>query len=406
MNRRQLIKGTAVLGGVVAAGGVGGVLWMRDGRDAWEAEVEAVRRAIAPGASASDHTRALVRAATLAANSHNTQPWRFAAGDGAITIAPDFARRCAVVDPDDHHLYASLGCATENMVQAAPLIGLAADARFDAAMDAVTVGLQPGTVQSSGLGAAIVRRQCARSLYDGRAVPGEQLKMLEAAGRGAGVEIVILTEPAAVEDVLALIIEGNTRQVEDPAFVAELKRWLRFSYRDAVDTRDGLFSAASGSPVIPGLVGNLIFGLVFTARGENARYAAQVRSSSGLAVFVSEHDDKTHWVEAGRAVERFALTATTLGLSHAFVNQVVEVAEVRHNLAGRLGLGDRRPDFVVRFGYGPDMPRSLRRPVDWHQFVRGVGGRGEGLPGADPRVLAPSPQYRGRLRRPAHRPCA
>ena len=364
MNRRQLIKGTAALGGVVAAGGVGGVLWMRDGRDTWEAEVEAVRRAIAPGASVSDQTRELVRAATLAANSHNTQPWRFAVGDGAIAIAPDFARRCAVVDPDDHHLYASLGCAAENMVQAAPLIGLAADARFDAAMDAVTVGLQPGTVQSPGLGAAIVRRQCARSLYDGRAVPGEQLKMLEAAGRGAGVEIVILTEPAAVEDVLALIIEGNTRQVEDPAFVAELKRWLRFSYRDAVNTRDGLFSAASGSPVIPGVVGNLIFGLVFTAKAENARYAAQVRSSSGLAVFVSEHDDKAHWVEAGRAVERFALTATTLGLSHAFVNQAVEVAAVRHSLAGRLGLGDRRPDFVVRFGYGPDMPRSLRRPVD------------------------------------------
>ncbi len=92
--------------------------------------------------------------------------------------------------------------------------------------------------------------------------------------------------------------------------------------------------------------------------------ADQVRSSSGLAVFVSEVDDKTHWVEAGRAVERFALTATTLGISHAFVNQAVEVAAVRRRLADRLGLGARRPDFIVRFGYGPEMPRALRRPVD------------------------------------------
>jgi hypothetical protein len=79
---------------------------------------------------------------------------------------------------------------------------------------------------------------------------------------------------------------------------------------------------------------------------------------------VSEIDDKSHWVEAGRAAERFALTATTLGISHAFVNQAVEVVETRRRLAERFGLGDRRPDCVLRFGYGPQMPRSLRRPVD------------------------------------------
>jgi hypothetical protein len=29
-----------------------------------------------------------------------------------------------------------------------------------------------------------------------------------------------------------------------------------------------------------------------------------------------------------------------------------------------LGIGDRRPDLVVRFGYGPETSRSLRRPLD------------------------------------------
>ncbi len=47
---------------------------MRDGRHAWEAEVEAVRRTVLPGASASESPGTLVRAAPLAANSHNTQP--------------------------------------------------------------------------------------------------------------------------------------------------------------------------------------------------------------------------------------------------------------------------------------------------------------------------------------------
>jgi hypothetical protein len=43
--------------------------------------------------------RELIRYATLAANSHNTQPWKFAAGERRITIAPDLARRCPADAP-------------------------------------------------------------------------------------------------------------------------------------------------------------------------------------------------------------------------------------------------------------------------------------------------------------------
>ena len=67
----------------------------------------------------------LVWYATLAPSSHNTQCWRFALEDAAITILPDPSRRCPAVDPDDHHVYVSLGCATENLVQAALAHGLA-----------------------------------------------------------------------------------------------------------------------------------------------------------------------------------------------------------------------------------------------------------------------------------------
>jgi hypothetical protein len=84
----------------------------------------------------------------------------------------------------------------------------------------------------------------------------------------------------------------------------------------------------------------------------------------GIAVFVSDADSKAHWVEAGRCYERFALQATVLGIRNAFLNQPVEVANVRPQFAGHLGVGSRRPDLVVRFGRGPEMPRSLRRPVE------------------------------------------
>ena len=68
-------------------------------------------------------------------------------------------------------------------------------------------------------------------------------------------------------------------------------------------------------------------------------------------------------MEAGRCYERFALQTTALGIRNAFLNQPVEVAALRPQFAGFLGIGARRPDLVVRFGRGPGMPRSLRRPV-------------------------------------------
>eukprot|EP01035_Chromulina_nebulosa_P063692 gene63693-biopygen46523 len=100
-----------------------------------------------------------------------------------------------------------------------------------------------------------------------------------------------------------------------------------------------------------------------SAAAENDKCRDQIASSAGLAVFVSAQDDPAHWLASGRAYQRFALQATALGISHAFLNQAVEVPQVRRRLAAQLTPG-RRPDLIVRFGYGPAMPPSLRRPVD------------------------------------------
>ncbi|HSO47720.1 MAG TPA: Tat pathway signal protein, partial [Rhizobiaceae bacterium] len=148
------------------------------------------------------------------------------------------------------------------------------------------------------------------------------------------------------------------------AFMRELKSWLRFSPRQAMDTGDGLFSATSGNPVLPAWLGPLLLDFVFKADAENEKYARHIASSAGIAIFVAQKNDPEHWVLAGRACQRFALQATALGLKHAFINQPVEVAGLRPELADLVGLPGRRPDIVMRFGYGPTLPYSARRPVE------------------------------------------
>ena len=361
MQRRNFVVGAAA-GLAVVAGAV--ALWLRRGVSVWGEAVAVLRRPVVRGLGGDPALRELVRMATLAANSHNTQAWRFVLGAGENVILPDFSRRCPVVDPDDHHLFASLGAAAENIVQAAPALGLMATVRFEAAGDGrIVVALQPGPPVVHAMAEAILRRQCTRGLYDGRPVPAEDLRVLVAEAAGDGVEVRLITERPAMDAVAALVIAGNTQQMGDAGFLAELKQWLRFDYASAVDSRDGLFAACSGNPVMPDLVGRAIFDKVVTASGENQKYRAQIAGSAGLCVFVAAQDDRAGWVTAGRAYQRFALQATVLGVRHAFVNQAVEVPAQRSQLAELLKLGGRRPDLVVRFGYGDALPASLRRPV-------------------------------------------
>ena len=308
--------------------------------------------------------RELVRYATLAPSSHNTQCWKFGIAEHSISILPDLSRRCPAVDPDDHHLFVSLGCATENLIHAALANGLMGEATFKTVpADVIQVDLHPTKAIASPFHEAMIRRQCTRAEFDGRAVSSEELGLLQRAGSGQGIKLLLLTEKASMEKVLEYVVQGNTTQMNDPAFVSELKAWIRFSDAEAVRTGDGLFSRSSGNPSVPRWLGSPLFPLFFRADNENDKYAKHVRSSAGIAVFVSAANDKAHWIETGRCYERFALQATALGIRNAFLNQPMEVSAVRPQLASWLGIGHLRPDLVVRFGRGPTMPPSLRRPI-------------------------------------------
>jgi hypothetical protein len=218
-------------------------------------------------------------------------------------------------------------------------------------------------VTRSPLFEVIPQRQCTRTESDGKPVSLEDLKLLEQAGTGKGVRVLLFTDKAKMESVLEHVVQGNLAQIKDKDFVDELKTWIRFSESEALEKGDGLFSRTSGNPTLPRWLGSFMFDMFFSAKAENEKYAKQIRSSAGIAVFVSEANDKAHWVEVGRSYERFALQATALGIRNAFLNQPVEVASIRPQFANFLGIGQQRPDLVVRFGRGPAMPQSLRRPV-------------------------------------------
>ena len=70
---------------------------------------------------------ALVSAAVLAANPHDTQPWLFKVTAGTIELFADLSRNLGAMDSYVREMHLGLGCAIENMMHAAGPNGYAVE---------------------------------------------------------------------------------------------------------------------------------------------------------------------------------------------------------------------------------------------------------------------------------------
>lgn len=329
----------------------------------YDAQADQIRQPLEKDAPMTTQMRELIRYATLAANGHNTQPWKFAVKEDAIEIHPDYTRRLPVVDPQDRELWISLGCALENLLVAARATGYAAEVTYPEAADYIHIRLTADSPQNSPLLAAIELRQNTRSEYDGQPVKAADLDQIQALPLESGIELRYVLNPTGLETVLDYVNEGNLRQYADKAFIDELVYWLRFNKKEALASLDGLFSGSSGNPEVPGWLGRLFVAGAKPQQQADAE-AKKLRSSPGAVVIASTADDKAAWVRTGQVYERLALTMTSLNIKSAFLNQPLEVVDLRSQFQHGMGLGAFAPQLLVRFGYAAAMPRSLRRPVE------------------------------------------
>lgn len=310
-----------------------------------------------------DPMRVLIQYATMAANGHNAQAWKFAVVEGEITLLPDRSRRLEVVDPDDRELWMSLGCALENLLIAARAFGYDAEVSYPDAQESVRVKLELGTAQPDALFEAIPLRQNTRSKYDGRPVAGEDFAKIEGLPLEPGVSLSFASTPDRLAVAGDAVYSGTLQQYADRAFLGELIAWLRFTRKEAMATTDGLFSRCSGNPEVPRWLGKRVVAGMKPQQQAHTD-ADKLRSSAGAVVIASQADEPGAWVRTGQVYERLALTLTSLGIQSAFLNQPIEVAGLRGEFQSAMGLGSSLPQLLVRYGYGPVLPRSLRRSLE------------------------------------------
>jgi nitroreductase len=292
--------------------------------------------------------RRLLVAAGEAPSVQNTQPWRFrVVGREVVELSADPGRRLTVSDPRGRSLYVSCGAALFNLRLAIrwagyrPLVVLRSDTDTEPRPIAVVSMAETGPPGpwERRLYEAIPARRTNREPYDGAPVPPAVLAELKIAASREGASLVPLSAPAVTE-MLEYAAMAEDELALDPLYLDELNRW-------------GLPAFVRG----PAPEGDPPLTRRFGDRGRVAAFEPR----PWLAVLATTGDRPADWLRAGQALQRVLLTATVHGLSASFLNQPLDLRDMRRRTDPRHRRG--HPQMIIRLGYGPAVPRAPRRPA-------------------------------------------
>ncbi|GAB3159704.1 Acg family FMN-binding oxidoreductase [Microbispora hainanensis] len=288
----------------------------------------------------------------------NTQPWRLKAVRGEFAeLLADPDRRLRISDPRGRSLHISCGAALFNLRLAVrtashrPMIWLLPNkAEEPRLLAAVRMSAsEPAPLPTRELYECIGLRRTNREPFSERRVPEHVLTDLRQAAAREGAGLVVLDRSASA-DLLEYVAIADEELSKDGDYQAELRAWTMSGSR-----HDGLPSYVQGPGCADDPAPVRDFG---THRGPGP---VHFESRPQLAVLTTAGDSPAFWLRAGQALQRVLLTAAAYGVSASFLNQPLDLRDMRRRSDPRHRCG--HPQMIVRLGYGPVVPRAPRRPV-------------------------------------------
>lgn len=330
--------------------------------------------------TAAETARYVVAKAVWAPSVHNTQPWRFTVSGQQISLHADAGRRLVVADPDGREMLISCGAALFNVRLALRSLGYLPETRVlpDPGQPSLVaqVSWRPGVADEfeRRLFGHMLTRRSHRGAFDPEPLPPGLLTSLRtaAAQEGAALRIVADDGRRAVLAAVTETAERHQRLVGERA--RELARWAPppgSARSDGVPATSYPARAEHTEPYFPGRDFAHGHGWGLPPLG-TARWGR----AAGVAGLVTTTADRpADWVNAGQALQRILLTASTSGAAVALHSQPLELPWLREFIRTQLSDG-AYPHLVLRIGLVTQVAVSVRRDPDEVLFSTGASSPG------------------------------
>ncbi|MEW6305227.1 MAG: nitroreductase [Verrucomicrobiota bacterium] len=308
----------------------------------------------------------LLQYAILAPSTHNTQPWLFRIRGEDIELYTDRARALRVSDPDGRELVMSCGAALFNLQAALRHynvmgdVDLFPDPSDPDLLARLWLGHQRGmSIENTIIFHAITKRHTNRQAFEDRPVPETLLGILQEAAEEEGAWLHVAKGPEEHVALADLISIAERKQWANKRFRLELAAWV---HSNRANSRDGIPEYAQNVDDLLSYAGPLVVRTFDLGEGEAAKDAEIARYSPVLAVLGTDNDDPQSWLAAGQALEHVLLRARAENVWASFLNQPVEVTEMRPEVTAVLNRTGHA-QLILRLGYGPEVKPTPRRDL-------------------------------------------
>ncbi|MUG95464.1 nitroreductase [Scytonema sp. UIC 10036] len=319
--------------------------------------------------SPSEQLDFLLNYAVLAPSQYNAQPWLFKIAHETIELYADRTRALPVIDPQDRELIMSCGAALYNLRLAIRHFGYVDVVKTfpnpedpDLLAHIWLGSRREQTEEEFLLFATIKQRHTNRLAFQNKPIPETLLSIMQKSTLEEGAWLHLIQEQELRNAVADLITEGDRIQLANPHFRRELAAWLHSS---RYATHDGMPAYAQSigelldftTPIVAH--SNRTFD---TGRGQAAKEHELADGSPVFAVLGTEEETTASWLDAGQALQRLLLLGQVVGVSASFLNQPIQVPELRPQLKNLLNTSGY-PQILLRFGYGTEVKPTPRRIV-------------------------------------------
>jgi hypothetical protein len=317
----------------------------------------------------------LVRAAILAANPHNSQPWRFRVQSASIDLFADRARNIGRIDPVLREMHIGLGCALENLLIAASAEGFEYRLTLFPNPSDIThvarVELAPGGKLDLGspLYGAIPRRHTNRGAYHtDRPLEPSVFGEMQALGQDLPlVSVRWFVSADSRRSIGELVVQATEVIISDREQSRDSAAWFRPTWQEIQQKRDGLTIDAQALPAWMRAAAKV---LPPVSQGQSEQIwlkstrEVQVATAAAFGVLLArDAADNANRMQSGRFWQRMHLWAETRGIAMQPLNQIPERADRERTLGIEPRFGNAIKELAGDPAWQVVMPFRLGYPT-------------------------------------------